>query len=233
MCASYGLDPRFSDPGGLFAGETELLGALRDWAVGNADETLLPTGKNLRNLNPLVRDSGGQRRLSLGWWGYLVDGAPAKFASINTRSERLATGAGAHPATAVVPATSWFELQKPSRQWFRYAGDGVGGGAGGEASGDTGENVGDIAPPLFALAAVTQPGRLQDGSVFTCFSLLMRPAPAHLAAVHDRVPLLIPTAFMADWLAGEAPARDLIEAAQEASDHALAEVHARPIARRP
>lgn len=224
MCASYGLEPRFTDPDGLFAGEAELLDRLREWAVDNAGATLLPTGKNRRNVNPIVRESGGALSLDFGWWGYLVDGAPAKFASINTRSERLAARAGAHPATAVVPATSWFEMQQPGRQWFRYAGAG-------RATEDSAGAGG--APPLFALAAVTQPGRLLDGSTYTCYSLVMRPAPERLSSVHERVPLLIPQGFMPDWLAGDAPARDLIEAARDASDRALEHVDVAAIAQRP
>lgn len=224
MCASYGLDPRFSNPEGLFAGDAELLDTLREWAVGNAGATLLPTGKNLRNVNPIVCESGGALSLDLGWWGYLVDGVPAKFASINTRSERLATRSGTPPATAVVPATSWFEMQQPGRQWFQYAGSG-------RASGGSAGTGG--APPLFALAAVTQPGRLLDGTAYTCYSLVMRPAPGRLSSVHARVPLLIPAGFMPDWLAGDALARDLIGAALEVSDHALEHIDAAAVAQRP
>ena len=214
MCASYGLDPRFSDPDALFDDDAELLDELRGWAARNAGETLLPTGKNLRNLNPIVRESAGRRQLDLAWWGYLVDGAPSKFPSINTRSERLAERRGTLPSTAVVPATSWFEMQKPSRQWFSFGADAT-------------------SPQLFALAAVTQPGRTADGAAFTCFSVIMRPAPEHLADVHDRTPLLIPAAFMGDWLAGEAPPSELIAAAIAESDRALREVAVTPIAKRP
>mgnify|MGYP003407381360 FL=1 len=214
MCASYGLDPRFSDPDALFEDDAELLDELRGWAARNAGETLLPTGKNLRNLNPIVRESGGERQLDLGWWGYLVDGAPSRFPSINTRSERLSERRGALPSTAVVPATSWFEMQKPSRQWFSFG-------------------AGDTEPQLFALAAVTQPGRTADGDAFTCYSVIMRPAPERLAHVHDRTPLLIPAAFMGDWLAGEAPPSELIAAAIAESDRALGDVAVTEIAKRP
>lgn len=210
MCASYGLDPRLSDPDGLFAGDAELLATLREWAVANEGQTLVPTGKHRRNLNPVLRAEGDERRLDLAWWGYLVDGEPAKFASINTRAERLASGRGLLPSRAIVPATSWREMAKPSRVWQRFArgGSAVGdSAAGGSAAGD---------PALLGLAAVTRPGRTADGQEFVCFSIVMQPAAPHLAAVHERMPLLIAPAFADEWLAAGAPT-SLIGAAMDAS----------------
>ena len=52
MCASYGLDPRFTDTELLAAADEAVLEGLRGWAEQNARETVRPTGKNLRNLNP-------------------------------------------------------------------------------------------------------------------------------------------------------------------------------------
>jgi len=196
MCASYGLDPRLSDPDGLFAGDAELLGMLREWAAANAGETLLPTGKNLRNLNPVLRRDDEGRRLDLGWWGYLVDGAPAKFASINTRAERLASGRGPLPARAIVPATSWREMAKPSRVWQRFA---------------SGDNA------LVGMAAVTRPGRTSDGEEYTCFSIVMQPAAPHLEQFHDRMPLLIAPDFADEWLGSSNAQGSLIGAAMDAA----------------
>lgn len=179
MCASYGLDPRFTDTELMTAADEALLEGLRSWAERNAGETLRPTGKNLRNLNPLLLPAHDGVVLESAWWGYLVGGEPAKFPSINTRSERLQDKPGAARSRAIVPATSWFEMQKPSRHWHEYLID--------DGS-------------LFGMAAVTQRGRTSDGTEFTCYSIVMRPAPAHLAEVHDRVPVLIPAHFADDWL---------------------------------
>lgn len=157
MCASYGLDPRFTDAELLAEADEAILEGLRSWAAENAGETLRPTGKNLRNLNPLVVASEGARVLEPAWWGYLVDGQPAKFPSINTRSERLQDRPGNARSRALVPATDWFEMQKPSRTWHEF---GLEPGA------------------LFGMAAVTQRGRTPDGESVTCYSIVMRPAPA-------------------------------------------------------
>jgi putative SOS response-associated peptidase YedK len=212
MCASYGLDPRFKDNDAILASDQELIDSLRTWAEHNDGATLLPTGKNLRNLKPIIRDVDGRRELELGWWGYLVNGAPAKFPSINTRAERLMERQGQSPSRAIVPATAWFEMQKPARQWFRFGTD---------------------TNQLFALAAVTQAGRTSDGAEFTCYSIVMGPASDELAHVHDRTPVLIPANFVSEWLTSDAPSRDLIDDALTESEGALKDIIPAPVEARP
>ena len=208
MCASYGLDPRFTDADLLTAADEAVLDGLRAWAERNAGETVRPTGKNLRNLNPLIVPGDGDVALETAWWGFLVGGEPAKFPSINTRSERLQDKPGGLKSRGIVPATSWFEMQKPSRQWQEFL-------------------VDDGA--LFGMAAVTQRGRTADGSWFTCYSIVMRPAPAHLAEVQDRMPLLIPASLSPEWLTA-APGREIIDDALIASDEMADRVRVHPVA---
>jgi putative SOS response-associated peptidase YedK len=195
MCASYGLDPRFTDAELLAAADADILEGLREWAEQNAGETLRPTGKNLRNLNPVVVPGGAGAALEPAWWGYLVDGRPTRFPSINTRSERLQERPGNLRSRAIVPTTGWFEMRKPERVWNEFTlDDGV----------------------LFGMAAVTQRGRTPDGEWVTCYSIVMAPAPDHLAEVHDRMPVLIPAEMSTDWLTAE-PGRELIDDALAAS----------------
>ena len=191
MCASYGLDPRFTDAELLAEADEAILEGLRSWADHNAGETLRPTGKNLRNLNPLIMEVDGEPALDAAWWGYLVDGQPARFPSINTRSERLQDRPGNARSRALVPATDWFEMQKPDRTWHEFG----------------------LEPGvLFGMAAVTQRGRTPEGESVACYSIVMRPTPPHLAEIHDRMPVLIPTSFAHDWLTAAA-SRDLIDEA--------------------
>lgn len=206
MCASYGLDPRFTDTDLLEAADEEVLDGLRGWAEENAGETVRPTGKNLRNLNPIVVQPDAAPALEPAWWGFLVGGEPSKFPSINTRSERLQDRPGGLKSRALVPATSWFEMKKPERVWHEFL-------------------VDDGA--LFGMAAVTQRGRTSDGTWFTCYSIVMRPAPEHLAEIHDRMPLLVPASLSHDWLTAE-PTREIIDEAIAASDEVVARVSARP-----
>ncbi|WP_439902801.1 SOS response-associated peptidase family protein [Microbacterium azadirachtae] len=194
MCASYGLDPRFSDQQLIEEADDELMEGIRAWARRNADEAVRPTGRLLRNLNPILLPSDAAPRLEEAWWGFLIDGKPSRFPSINTRSERLQDRPGGLRGRAIVPATRWFEMQKPSKTWHEFGLDGA----------------------LFGMAAVTQRGRAEDGSWFTCYSIVMQPAPERLAGIHDRMPVLIPAGFANDWLAGE-PTRELMDEALLAS----------------
>lgn len=212
MCASYGLDPRIGDYRSLAAAnDLEMIENLRAWAEKNAGETLRPTGKNLRNLNPIVTGSESGRVLELAWWGFLIGGAPSKFPSINTRSERLQEKPGNAKGRALVPATSWFEMQKPSRDWYDF---------------DTGG--------VFAMAGVTQTGRIGDEPPVTCYSIVMQPARADLVGIHDRMPLLVPEAFYDEWLDPTAtPTRELIDAVLDASREFSEQVRAAQIAGNP
>lgn len=200
MCASYGLDPRFEDHDFVEVLDAELLRSLRTWAEENADEMLRPTGKNLRNLNPIFVSRDGAPVLEFGWWGYLVDGEPAKFPSINTRSERVLQRPAMLKGRAIVPATHWFEMQKPSRTWYSFGLD-------------------DHA--LLGLAAVTQRGQTSDGASFTCYSILMQPSVERLAELHDRMPVLITPDLAVDWLQSSAPPPELLEAAIDGSNSAV------------
>ncbi|MBS1672682.1 MAG: SOS response-associated peptidase family protein [Actinobacteria bacterium] len=205
MCASYGLDPRFSDQQMLDDADDELMEGIRAWAQRNADETLRPTGRLLRNLNPIVLPGESAPMLELGWWGFLVDGRPSRFPSINTRSERLQDKPGSLRGRAIVPATGWYEMQKPSKQWHEFGLDAA----------------------LFGMAAVTQRGRTEDGSWFTCYSIVMQPAAPQLAGVHDRMPVVLPASFARDWLDG-APTRELMDEALRASAETAARVAVTP-----
>lgn len=207
MCASYGLDPRFTDAELLAEADADILEGLRSWAQTNDGETLRPTGRNLRNLNPLIVPADdGPAALETAWWGFLVGGQPSKFPSINTRSERLQDQPGKMRGRAIVPTTGWFEMRKPERVWHEFRVD---------------EGA------LFGMAAVTQRGRTPDGEWVTCYSIVMAPAPDHLVEIHDRMPVLIPPAMSADWLTG-APSRELIDEALIASADVAGRVSAAP-----
>ncbi len=203
MCASYTLDPVFEIDEWIDSVIFEVRDALRAWAEANAGATILPTGIRARNLNPIVRREGV---VELAWWGYLENGTSAKYPSINSRAERLATHTAALPARAIVPASYWREFQKPSKTLHHLGDDGS----------------------LLGLAAVTRPGRTADGAEFICYSLIMQPAAPQIAHIHDRMPLLIAPGFADEWLHSDAPAGMLLDAATVTS-RALAErITARP-----
>lgn len=210
MCASYGLDPRFSDAQLLEEADDELLEGIRAWAAQNAGETLRPTGKNMRNLNPLVVQRDDAPALELAWWGFLIDGAPSRFPSINTRSERLQERPGGLRTRAIVPATRWFEMQKPNRVWHEF-------------------RLGQ--PTLFGMAAVAQRGRIGD-DWFTCYSIVMQPAPERLSGIHDRMPVLVPPSFASEWLTAPAT-REIMDEALLASAEATRWIEAASLSSAP
>ncbi|MGN7860654.1 SOS response-associated peptidase family protein [Microbacterium sp. 22303] len=129
--------------------------------------------------------------------------------SINSRSETLETRFKARPlpARAIVPASYWREMQKPSKRWVHLALPGE---------------------ELIGMAAVLQRGRAEDGTEYTCYSLVMQEAAAHIADVHDRMPVLVPQDFAGEWLTSEAPAVELIDAARAAAFPLAERVIARP-----
>jgi putative SOS response-associated peptidase YedK len=212
MCASYGLDPRFDADDYVEVLDVELLRSLRSWAGQNANETLRPTGKNLRNLNPILVSHGESPAVEFAWWGYLVGGEPARFPSINTRSERLQQRRPAPAGRAVVPATRWFEMQKSTRAWYGF-------GAGDHE--------------LLGLAAVTQRGRTSDGASFTCYSIVMQPSIEELSGIHDRMPLLLSADLAVEWLDVQNQTGDLVDAALAASATQSERIRALPLAARP
>jgi putative SOS response-associated peptidase YedK len=192
MCASYGLEPGFNGDEWVDHIADGMLEALRDWATDNGGRVLKPTGIRARNLNPIFVST---EELTPGWWGYLQDGAAAKFPSINSRSERLAQSSRPLPKRAIVPASHWREFQQPSKTLHHLSDNGR----------------------LLGLAAVTRAGRTADGAEFTCYSLVMRPAAPQIESVHDRMPLLISPEFTDEWLESDAPAGALLAGAIAAS----------------
>lgn len=204
MCSSYGLDPRFTDREYREVVDAQVLEQLRTWSAQNAGDTLRPTGRIRRNLNPMITSTS---TLELGWWGYLVDGRPATFPSTNTRSERFLTSTKPLSRRVIVPATHWFEMQKPSRKWFE---------------------LGREERQLLGLAAFARPGRAEDGTEYLCYSLVMRPALEHISHAHDRMPLLITPELTDEWIHSDAPGADLLATALDASDTVGADIAAQP-----
>lgn len=185
--------------------------------------TMRPSGIGLRNVNPIIRatENGTESntdgatqfgvQLEAGWWGYLENGEPVKWPSINARSERLLERPGGANRRVLVPATGWYEMQKPSRDWYQFsAGRG------------------------FLMAGIMQRGTPRGGTELTCYSLVMRSAIPELHSIHDRMPIVLPPDFYEQWLdPGTKGSRELIEAALDASERMLPHVRADRVARSP
>jgi putative SOS response-associated peptidase YedK len=187
MCASYGLqiDPdevrdRFS-----VIDDRAQMSALEGWLEEFRDEPAKPTGVHRRNLNPIVRERvaadqkpDGERRrtVDLAWWKLWVGSQPAKFPAINARVEGLlGSGAWSGPLKsrrALVPATEYFE--KGHR--FGFHGD------------------------LFAFAGLWNVTKTAEGEWMVSYAIVTQPASPHIAAIHDRMPLILPPDLYDEWL---------------------------------
>lgn len=145
----------------------------------------------------------GQRELHPLHWGFFGSGSGLL---INARSETV----HAKPSFAVpfaqqrclVPATGFFEWSGEGRAkqpWFVRR-----------------ENE-----ALFGMAAIWQRMQAPGGETLACCTILTRAAEAPLANLHPRMPVVLPRAAFADWLApaaGLEPLRRLIESARGAPD---------------
>ena len=201
MCASYGLG------GGPYGREIPMdLPPLDEREVGEdlarwaADQrnTARITGKNARNFNPLIRDTGSGRELHYGWWWLWVGGAPAKFSAFNSRDDALTRRwRGAFQTRALLPATWYIE----KKQHFALDGE------------------------LFAIAAITATAEEADGNPITSYSMVTRHGVGDAEHVlsdrgEARMPLILPREFHDVWLdperAGDATlVADAVAASEE------------------
>lgn len=191
MCASYGLQISAADVHYAFntLDERASTVALEGWLAKFLDQPVKPTGVHARNLNPIVRertrevDGVEQRRrtIDLAWWKLWVGGQPAKFPAINARVEGLVgSGAWSGPLKArraLVPATEYHEKGR------RFRLPGSGGGSG-----------------LFAFAGLYNVTKTTDDEWIVSYAIVTQAASAHIAGIHDRMPLIVPAERYDDWL---------------------------------
>lgn len=182
MCASYGLQISPDDLTSEFSAidEAASRAALAAWLDEFRTEPAKPTGVHRRNLNPIVRererDGEHRRTVDLAWWKLWVRGEPAKFPAINARVEGLVgSGAWSGPLKArraLVPATEYYE--KGHR--FGFGGD------------------------LFAFAGLWNVTKTTEGEWMVSYAIVTQPATAHIAGIHDRMPLIVPRDHWDEWL---------------------------------
>lgn len=153
------------------------------------------TGRNKRNLNPLIREIDQERHLEFAWWWLHVGGKPAEFSAFNSRDDKLAsrwkTG---FQARALLPAT-----------WYVEKGRTCG-----------------LSGTVFGIAAITTSVKQHDGTLLTTYSMVTRDAVAAAETVHPRMPLILPPEFHDQWLDTNRPgdldfAKEAVQAAEDIS----------------
>lgn len=188
MCAGYGLELSGPNSGGdrrpRRLGDTPLSPippgdgpegrALLEAWVRDRDGHARITGRNARNLNPLITGRDGARELTLGWWWLHVGGAPAKFTAFNSRADRLLQSwREPFQHRALLPATWYVE------KGVRFALPGA---------------------EEFGMAAVTAPVAGDPDPDLASYSLVTRDALGEAADTHDRMPLVLPRELHDEWL---------------------------------
>lgn len=195
MCASYGLGGgRYDQP--------------LPWDLPPLDERVVQerieawmaerrgvariTGKNARNLNPLVVADVRGRDVEMAWWWIHRGDQPAPYSAFNAKGETLTQKwRFALARRALAPATWYIEKKRRC-------------GLGGE---------------LFALAAITTTARQADGSELLTYALVTRAAVGAAADVHPRMPLILPREMHDEWLDPDVTADpEMVAAMVTASD---------------
>ena len=137
------------------------------------------TGRLARNLNPVVVAPSGRRELRLGWWWLHSGGVPAGYSAFNSRDDRLLhSWCEPFQRRALLPA-SWY-VEKGRRFALPH-----------------GEH--------FGIAAITTPVRQPDGAELLSYSMVTRAAVGGAAAVHHRMPLVLPAELHDEWLDAARP----------------------------
>ncbi|MBC9943623.1 SOS response-associated peptidase family protein [Leucobacter sp. cx-328] len=201
MCASTGLRHGGSaigidgQPFVPLDGQAERLELAGWWESQQGNAKI--TGRNARNLNPIIRAAGTaaastaadptalDRELRFAWWWIWKNSSgPVKFSAFNSRSDRLLQSwSSEFQHRAIIPA-SWY-VEKGVR--FEHPTGGT-----------------------FGIAAVTSTVQEADGSDLVTYSMVTRSAVGEAATVHDRMPLVIPPEMHDAWLDPAQPGdRDL------------------------
>jgi putative SOS response-associated peptidase YedK len=163
-------------------------------AFGLDEVAELPPRYNIAPTQPIavIRQP---RRLELLRWGLMLPDAPARGPGINVRVETVARAPAYRDAfrqrRCLVVVDGFYEWQgrEKLRQPFAI-------------------RRADGRP--FALAGIWSPYVTSDGEVVDCCAIITGPATGVVAPLHDRMPLIVPPAAQAAWLAADTRASDVL-----------------------
>ncbi|HEV7564480.1 MAG TPA: SOS response-associated peptidase [Microbacteriaceae bacterium] len=212
MCSRYTLTLNGENLLGLFEAEGIEDPSLPGWAPPRYN--IAPTD-NVPIYLESEKDGTVTPRLEVARWGLLFGGKRSGNPLINTRVESLEGGtalAGVFAKRrALVPADGYYEWQKVGnqKQPYYFHGD----------------------EPL-AFAGLYQWAKAEDGSWLLSTSVITRPPTEAAAAIHERMPLVLPRSFWSDWVDPTTEgSRTLLDAALAASDEIANALHAYPVGR--
>lgn len=190
MCSSYGIDGFEGVAPRRRSGSRVRFASIEDSLATDSsaqdDELVLawardqqglakPTGKHARNLNPIIHEGAGARRVDLAWWWLHIDSEPAPYSAFNSRDDKLLLSwREPFQRRALIPANWYAEKRR-----------------------DFGLPDGE----LFTLAAIVTPVAQLGGGRMLSYSMVTREAIGEAASVHHRMPLVVPQGMQDEWLA--------------------------------
>lgn len=177
MCASYGLGGGLREFGLTFdlppMHEPESRALVAEWARSGGGTARI-TGRRARNLNPIIHEGAGERRVELAWWWLHVGAEPAPFNAFNSRDDRLLRSwRDGFQRRALLPA-SWYV-----EQGVRFA---------------------LPEDEVFGIAAIVAPVPQPSGAPLLSYSMVTRDAVGRAAETHHRMPMLLPRRLHGAWL---------------------------------
>lgn len=195
MCASYGLGGGPHDLEVTFdlppMHEPEHRETIARWAREQR-HTARITGRTSRNLNPLIHAGYGRRTVELAWWWLHINNQPARFNAFNARDDALARKWRAPFGRRAILPAHWY-VEKGHT--FALPDD-----------------------ELFGIAAIVTPTE-RDGDTVLSYAMVTREAAGVAAAIHPRMPLVLPRDFHDTWLDPTDPGSgELVTRAVDASN---------------
>lgn len=196
MCGRYAMATPESELVALF--DVDEVGSVetQSWNVAPTDRVPIVVEPRSRTDEPPLR------RLEPAMWGLVPpwsSDARGAAKAINARSETVATTrmfrAALASRRAIVPATGWYEWRKPDRTPFFVS-----------------------AESPIAFAGLYEWWRQADGSWLLSTTILTAAAAGPLADLHERMPVVLDSAFWDTWLDPETDGdAGLVDAVVEAA----------------
>jgi putative SOS response-associated peptidase YedK len=164
-------------------------------AFGLDEVAELPQRYNIAPTQPIavIRQP---RRLEVLRWGLMLPDAPARGPGINVRVETVARAPAYRDAfrqrRCLIIVDGFYEWQRREKLRQPFA-----------------IRRADGRP--FTLAGIWNPYVTSDGEVVDCCAIITGPATGVVAPLHDRMPLIVPPAAGATWLATDTRTSDLFD----------------------
>jgi putative SOS response-associated peptidase YedK len=164
-------------------------------AFGLDEMPELPLRYNIAPTQPIavIREP---RRLELLRWGLVLPDARRRGPGINVRVETVARAPAYRDAfrqrRCLVIVDGFYEWQRREKVSQPFA-----------------IRRADSRP--FALAGIWAPCVTSDGEVVDCCAIITGAATGVVAALHDRMPMVVPPSAFADWLAPNTRASELFD----------------------